>query len=95
MTKMTMLLAAAATSAVLLAVGHSSISVAQEKKPAVAKSKCNAITEEQTCKADTTCSWIAASVDPTTKQVKRKAYCRTKTAGKKAATTPKEPAAKK
>jgi hypothetical protein len=93
---MKMLLAAAATSAVLLAVGHSSISVAQEKKPAVAKSKCNAITEEQTCKADTTCSWIAASVDPATKQVKRKAYCRTKAAGKKAATTtPKEPAAKK
>jgi len=51
--------------------------------------------EEGINEAGSTCSWIAASVDPTTKQVKRKAYCRTKTAGKKAATTPKEPAAKK
>jgi hypothetical protein len=42
-----------------------------------AKSVCNAISEEAACKADATCSWVAALVDKTGKQ-KRKAYCRTK-----------------
>jgi hypothetical protein len=58
-----------------------------EKKPVVkAKSACNAITEETACKADATCSWVAALMDKTTGKQKRKAYCKTK---------PKPPAKKK
>jgi hypothetical protein len=59
-----------------------------EKKaaPAKAKSACNAITEEAACKADATCSWIAALMDKSTGKQKRKAYCKTK---------PKPPAKKK
>jgi hypothetical protein len=51
-----------------------------------AKSACNAMTEEAACKADATCSWVAALMDKTTGKQKRKAYCRTK---------PKPPAKKK
>jgi hypothetical protein len=43
-----------------------------------AKSACNAITEEKACKADATCTWIAALKDAKTGAQKRKAYCRTK-----------------
>lgn len=42
------------------------------------KSACNALTDEAACKANTTCSWIAALVDAKTGKQKRKAYCRTK-----------------
>jgi hypothetical protein len=59
---------------------------AKTEKKAKAKSACNAITEEAACKADQTCSWVAALMDKTTGKQKRKAYCRTK---------PKPPAKKK
>lgn len=60
------------------------IAGAQEKKsPPKVKSKCNSITEETACKADTTCTWIAASVDSKTGKQKRKAYCKTKSTPKK------------
>jgi hypothetical protein len=69
-----------------------------EKKaaPAKAKSACNAITEEAACKADATCSWIAALTDKATGKQKRKAYCKTKSKppAKKKAADPKEPAKK-
>ncbi len=42
------------------------------------KSACNAITEEAACKANATCSWIAALMDAKTGKQKRKAYCKTK-----------------
>jgi hypothetical protein len=64
---------------------------------AKAKSACNAITEEAACKADATCSWIAALMDKATGKQKRKAYCKTKPkppAKKKAAEPAKEPAKK-
>src|SRR5262245_19792074 len=49
------------------------------KAPAAkSKSACNQITDEATCKADATCSWIAALTDSKTGKQKRKAYCRTK-----------------
>ncbi len=66
---------------------------AKAEKKAKPKSACNALTEEAACKADTGCSWIAASMDKATGKQKRKAYCRTKAkpvAKKKAA----EPAKK-
>ena len=69
-----------------------------EKKAPVAKAKsaCNAITEEAACKADATCSWIAALTDKATGKQKRKAYCKTKPKppAKKKAAEPKEPAKK-
>lgn len=69
-----------------------------EKKAPVAKAKsaCNAITEEAACKADATCSWIAALMDKATGKQKRKAYCKTKPKppAKKKATDTKEPAKK-
>ena len=45
---------------------------------AAAKSACNQISDEAKCKAETTCSWIAALTDSKTGKQKRKAYCRTK-----------------
>jgi hypothetical protein len=51
---------------------------AKAEKKAKAKSACNSITEEAACKADQTCSWVAALMDKTTGKQKRKAYCRTK-----------------
>lgn len=64
-----------------------------EKKAPKAKSACNAIAEEAPCKADATCTWIAALMDAKTNKQKRKAYCKTKPKppAKKAA---KEPAKK-
>ena len=59
---------------------------AKAEKPAKTKSACNAITDETACKADSTCTWIAALVDKTSGKQKRKAYCKTK---------PKPPAKKK
>ena len=61
--------------AVVLAVGVAA--QAQDKK-AKAKSACNAITEEAACKADATCTWVAALMDKQTGKQKRKAYCKTK-----------------
>ncbi len=49
-----------------------------EKKAAKAKSACNAMTEEAACKADATCTWVAALMDAKTNKQKRKAYCKTK-----------------
>ena len=57
---------------------------AQQKAPekgapaAKAKSACNAITDETACKADATCTWVAALMDKATGKQKRKAYCKTK-----------------
>jgi hypothetical protein len=49
------------------------------KAPAAkSKSACNQITDEAKCRADTTCSWIAALTDSKTGKQKRKAYCKTK-----------------
>ena len=45
---------------------------------ATTKSACNQISDEAKCKADATCSWIAALTDSKTGKQKRKAYCRTK-----------------
>jgi hypothetical protein len=57
-------------------LGLSVVAGAQDKaKP---KSACNAIKEEAACKADTTCTWIAALVDQKTGKQKRRAYCKTK-----------------
>jgi hypothetical protein len=42
------------------------------------KSLCNSLTDEAACKANDTCSWIAALTDAKTGKQKRKAYCRTK-----------------
>ena len=49
---------------------------AQDKTKA--KSVCNAIKEEAACKADTTCTWIAALMDQKTGKQKRRAYCKSK-----------------
>jgi hypothetical protein len=58
-----------------------------------AKSACNSITDEAACKANATCSWIAALADAKTGNQKRKAYCRTKP--KPPAKKPAKDAAKK
>jgi hypothetical protein len=42
------------------------------------KSACNQISDEAKCKADVTCSWIAALTDGKTGKQKRKAYCKSK-----------------
>jgi hypothetical protein len=42
------------------------------------KSACNTIKEETACKADATCTWIAALMDQKTGKQKRKAYCKSK-----------------
>lgn len=63
-----------------------------EKKPAKAKSACNAMTEEAACKADATCTWVAALMDAKTNKQKRKAYCKSKP--KPPAKKAKEPAKK-
>jgi hypothetical protein len=60
---------------------------AQDKsKP---KSACNAIKDEAACKADATCTWIAALMDKATGKQKRRAYCKSKPKPK-----PKAPATK-
>jgi hypothetical protein len=59
---------------------------AQQKAPEKAepaaktkpKSACNAITEEAACKANATCTWIAAVMDKQSGKQKRKAYCKSK-----------------
>ena len=57
---------------------------AQQKLPqssppkATTKSACNQISDAAKCKAEATCSWIAALTDSKTGKQKRKAYCRTK-----------------
>jgi len=69
--------------AAALLLGAASVQ-AQQKAPqttapkATAKSACNQISDEAKCKAETTCSWIAALTDSKTGKQKRKAYCRTK-----------------
>src|SRR5262245_51120496 len=73
--------------AAALVLGAASVE-AQQKAPqttapkaapkAPAKSACNQISDETKCKAETTCSWIAALTDSKTGKQKRKAYCRTK-----------------
>jgi hypothetical protein len=64
---------------------------AKADKKVKAKSACNALTEEAACKADSTCSWIAALKDAKTGKQKRKAYCKTKTKPvKKTKAKPKE-----
>ena len=86
------LIAAAAAVAFVASVAFGTMAGAQEKKAPKAKSKCNAITEETACKADTSCIWIAASVDAKTGKQKRKAYCKTKSVpAKKAKEPPKDP----
>ena len=72
----------------LLAIGAQAQQKAPEapaaKAPAAkapqakSKSACNQISDEAKCRADTTCSWIAALTDSKTGKQKRKAYCRTK-----------------
>jgi hypothetical protein len=58
---------------------------AQPKKSSAApKSKCNAITEETACKADTTCSWVPATTNAKSGK-QRKAYCKSKPVSKKKA----------
>ena len=55
------------------------------------KSACNQISDEAKCKADATCSWIAALSDSKTGKQKRKAYCKSKPkpSAKKAKAAPK------
>ena len=52
--------------------------VADAQVQAKPKSACNAHKDATACKADKTCSWVAASVDKATGKQKRRAYCRTK-----------------
>ena len=66
---------------------------AKTEKKAKPKSVCNAITEEAACKANTTCTWIAALMDKQTGKQKRKAYCKSKPKPPVKKTT-KEPAKK-
>ena len=82
MTQMRKLLGVSAAAAVLL-VGASTLAQDATKKPAKAKSACNAITEETACKAKESCRWIAAIMDEKTGKQKRKAYCRGQAAKKK------------
>jgi hypothetical protein len=65
---------------------------APEKAAPKAKSACNSKADETACKADATCSWVAALTDSKTGKQKRKAYCRTKPKppAKKAADAPKK-----
>ena len=78
-------LIAVASAAVLVTLG--TMAGAQEKKAdPKAKSKCNAITEETACRADTTCIWIGATTNAKTGKT-RKAYCKTKPAPSKKKTT--------
>jgi len=83
------LLTASAAAAVLL-VAAGAFAQEAAKKPAKAKTACNALSEETACKANDTCSWVAALMDEKTGKQKRKAYCRTQ--GKAAKKT--EPAKK-
>jgi predicted small secreted protein len=52
--------------------------VAGAQDKAKPKSACNAIKEETACKADQTCSWVAALKDEKTGKQKRRAYCKSK-----------------
>ena len=81
MTRLSTGLIAVATAAVF--VTFASMADAQTKKSSSApKSKCNAITEETACKADTTCSWVPATTNSKTGK-QRKAYCKSKPVSKK------------
>ena len=85
MTSISKGLIAATAVAVLVTLG--TMAGAQEKKAdPKAKSKCNAITEETACRADTTCIWIGATTNAKTGKT-RKAYCKTKPAPAKKKTT--------
>ena len=66
---------------------------AKTEKKVKPKSVCNAITEEAACKANATCTWIAALMDKQTGKQKRKAYCKSKPKPPVKKTT-KEPAKK-
>ena len=81
------LLVASAAAAALL-VGASALAQDATKKPAKAKSACNAITEETACKANESCRWIAAIMDEKTGKQKRKAYCRGQGTAKKKSPPP-------
>jgi hypothetical protein len=59
--------------------------------PAMYKSACNEVRDEATCKADKTCSWVAALVDAKIGIQKRRAYCRTKPTPKAKAPQAKDP----
>jgi hypothetical protein len=75
----------ALAAAALLSLGV----VADAQDKAKPKSACNAIKDEAACKADATCTWIAALMDKTTGKQKRRAYCKSKPKPK-----PKAPATK-
>ena len=63
----------------LAAAAVVSLSVAADAQDkAKPKSACNAIKEETACKADATCTWIAALMDQKTGKQKRRAYCKSK-----------------
>ena len=81
------LLGASAAAAVLL-VGVAAYAQEAAKKPAKAKSACNAMTEETACKANDTCRWVAALMDAKSGKQKRKAYCRTQAKSVKKKTEP-------
>jgi len=61
--------------------------VADAQDKAKPKSACNAIKDEAACKADATCTWVAALMDKATGKQKRRAYCKSKPKPK-APTTP-------
>ena len=68
-----------AAAAAIMTFGYGAYAQKAPAKPAAkAKSACNTMTDETACKADATCSWIAALTDAKTGKQKRKAYCRTK-----------------
>jgi hypothetical protein len=52
-----------------------SVAAGAQTKP---KSACSAHKDEASCKADTACGWVKASIDKATGKQKRRAYCRTK-----------------
>ena len=82
MLKLGTILGLCVAAAALAGAGH--IASAQKATGAkVPKSACNAISEEAKCKAETKCSWVGALVDSKTGKQKRRAYCRTKSAGPK------------
>jgi hypothetical protein len=71
--------AVAATALATFAFSADAQKAPEKAAPAAkAKSVCNAIAEEAACKANATCTWIAAVMDKQTGKQKRKAYCKTK-----------------
>jgi hypothetical protein len=75
-----MLSAVAAMALAMFAFAAHAQQKAPEKATPAAKPKsvCNAIADEAACKANATCTWIAALMDKQTGKQKRKAYCKTK-----------------